>query len=41
MTAQELIDDCDELFDREQFVEEIREVEFLAENLTKQKGGKK
>lgn len=36
MKAQEIIDSCDELFDITEFVKEIREAEFLADNLNKQ-----
>lgn len=36
MNAQDIINDCDELFDREEFVKEIREAEFLSDNLKKQ-----
>lgn len=36
-SAQEIINDCDGIFDREQFVQELRDAEFLNEF----KGGKK
>ena len=43
MNAQQIIDSCDELFDREEFVSDLRDAEFLSDfkyNLNKH-GGKK
>lgn len=37
MNAQDIIDSCDELFNREEFISELRDAEFLAENLNNQK----
>ena len=35
MKAQKLIDDCDELFEREDFVREISKQELVDKNITK------
>jgi len=36
MKAQELIDNCEEPFDMVKFTKELREAEFLADNVNKQ-----